>query len=230
MRKILCISLFVWLALAGVDNSVGVTFTELDRDLMALLNDETKPFFPDSVRRRFLRAGIKKVSATNRAYQHKLEVPLAANASSIAFSDLAEYGTWEIVGVRKKNTERSLLKISGKDVGQKRISTTEPLQYYYDMQIPGESGHTKLFLYPPSSIADTLISYTCATTEIARHIQPAYRNLIVSYALYLCRLREGERPIAEFLKIIFDTDLMDLKVLLDNRQTDITLEKKVIAR
>lgn len=206
----------------------------LDNRLKLLLNDETDPLYPDSIRLDFLAMGMKKCAtlckyaATIRTSSYISGTGSRTSVQDYSYSGLT--GVTIVRGVKLTGVDYALWKMTHSDIGLKKIATSTPVRYWYEGPRDGrdvrigvynavtESTNVELFLSGIPAWADTST------------LHPAFENETVLYALYLCKLRQGERDIANFIRQIATNEILDMKAILENRPFDVTIAKEVVPK
>jgi len=240
MKKILVVT-FVLVTHLFLANSIfAVGGGDLDVRLKLLLNDETNPFYPDSIRIDFINMSLKKcgqLSYMAADFAVKCSVMTAFPDWILPATLLDGTGFSSNTPITKiqyvllANDDYGLMQIHPKDIAQKKIATTEPARYWYEQSRTGANGFF-LRVYPKvdtKTIVWVFGSVAPLWADTA-FLNPAFENEVVLYALYLCKQRQGEHEVANFIRQIAINEIMDLKAILENRPVDVTVAKEVVPR
>jgi hypothetical protein len=208
----------------------GIEGNNLDLRLKALLANETVPFFPDSVRREFLTLGMNQCGMM---CEHVTCVKISSYllAGKFALGYGTHVGAQAILGahaIHNVDDGYALRRIHPKDIARKKIATDAPAQYWYNRTT---SGTRKEFgVYPPVIDSTNFAMYLHGMPgwPDSANLHPAFENEVVLWALYLCKKRLGETQIAEFIRKIAENEILDLKIILQNRPIDVIREKEVV--
>jgi len=239
MKKALIVGVVFLVVIFLSVSAYGIGGWGLHQRLKLLLNDETIPFFPDSIRTDFLVMGLKKCATLCNQVGRFRKEWYAPQSTTYPYKVLA-FGLdgifsattpiTNIDAVWLKDTTYALMEIKGKDVAQKKIATSEESRYWYERYRSATS--ILLAVYPPPADSTPLwIFGSCAPLwSDTSLLNPGFENEVVLYALYLCKQRQGEIEVANFIRQIAINEILDLKAILENRPMDVTLAKEVVPR
>jgi len=137
MKKIkLCLLIF-FILFCSNQHIYASDWGQINRWLVMLLNDETDPFFPNTVRAEFLRLGIRKTSTVCRTAEFRVTgkvVPYTAvNPGEIIHPSLIDSFRTIInyMAIWNKDSSYALPQIGSKDVARKNIYTDSEMQYWF---------------------------------------------------------------------------------------------------
>jgi len=243
MKKVLMVMFIFVIYLSLTSPAIAVEGASLDGRLKRLLNDETDPFFPDSIRWDFLAIGMKKCATLcdqvgNFRMEHyvgdsaRLATGEAFKVPPFDISSIFSSGTpiTKITNIWLKDTTYALVEIKAKDVAQKKIATSEPIRYWYKQYSPGATVRLGVYPAPIESTAIWIFGSCAPLWADTSYLNPGFENEVVLYALYLCKQRQGEHEVANFIKQIAINEILDLKAILENRPVDVTIAKEVVPR
>ena len=235
MKRIV-IFIFIFLySLIGTTAVKAIDPAKVDWKLKFLLNDETDPFFPDTVRKILISTAMHTISASCKyasTAKDEAYIPGTGNITSVADFNFSKGGQHicNILGVKLKDTDYGLLRVNKQDIGLDKITTDQGAKYWYitswDAYAPGMGVYNGV----SESTAVEIYFSTVADWDSSRAFRRCFENEAVLYSLYLCYLRQGETEIAEFIKQIAVNEILDLKAILENHPVDITLAKESINR
>jgi hypothetical protein len=234
MKKLLFCFVFCILTFSAVRSS-AINPSNADWKLQFLLNDETAPFFTDTVRHTFISAAMQKISGTCKyAATAKIEgyVPPTGNNTSLTWGVQGGVKTvTEILGIKFRDTDYGIRRIRKRDLGLSKIATDEEARYWYITgwgathpsvgvynALSGDTGWVEIYY---SGIADW---------DSCRAFRACFENEVALYAFYLTKLRQGQTEIANFIHQIAMNEILDLKIILETRPMDATVRKEVVPR
>jgi len=237
MRKIKICLLILFILFCSSQRIYASDWDQINRWLVMLLNDETEPFFPNTITAEFLRLGVRKTSTVCRTSEFKFICEVAPDTAADpgqirkpafidSFRTIINY-----TAVWSKDSSYALPQIGSRDVARKSIYTDSEMRYWYVSR--KAVMEPNIYVYPAPADTDTVIIFGYGIPEAGaanepRYMNPAYDHLVVFYGLYLCYLRHGEGEIARYIKSIYESLLQDMFVITEGRQVDATIKKKVI--
>jgi hypothetical protein len=207
---------------------------QIDWMVKFLLDEETTPFFPDTVRHTFVNAAMIHISGRCKFAAQDMDtayIPGTGNNSSIVWNkNPGVKSVTEILGIKLKGQDRGLMRVEKKHLGLDRIRTDLGAEFWYYTSFNYPRPTIGIYNMVTESTAVEIYYSGIADWDSCRAFKHYFHNEAALYALYLAKLRRGETEVANFIRQIAENEIMDLKVILESRQPDITVKQEVLPR